>query len=231
LPGGAHHEKYKAWLDRFAEFNDELEVGWLKWLGLGTRIPVVFRPFHEHTGSWFWWGGGNVTADEFVHLWRFTVEYLRDEKRAHNLLYAYSPDRFDSIEKYLEYYPGDDYVDILGVDDYSLGGVGWAKGLENRTGWRLSRVAELAEERGKIAAFTETGAEAIPNPKWWTEKLLSTLKTDSLSQRISWVLVWRNASTEHHFAPYPGHPSAPDFVEFYNDPMIAFADDLPDLYR
>ena len=129
LPGGENHEKYKGWLDRFAAFNEDLEVGWLRRLGLGTKVPVVFRPFHEHTGSWFWWGGDNVTAEEYKSLWRFTVEYLRDVKGIHNLLFAYSPDRFRTIEDYLAYYPGDEYVDVLGIDDYSIGGVGWAKTL------------------------------------------------------------------------------------------------------
>jgi mannan endo-1,4-beta-mannosidase len=50
------------------------------------------------------------------------------------------------------------------------------------------------------------------------------------------VLVWRNANYErerrHHFyAPYPGHPSAPDFVRLRDDPLMLFEDELPDLYR
>jgi mannan endo-1,4-beta-mannosidase len=231
LPGGEHHETYKRWLDRFAAFNRDLETGWLKWLGFGTQVPIVFRPFHEHTGSWFWWGGDNVSPEDYVRLWRFTVEYLRDVKGVHNLLYAYSPDRFNTVQEYLEYYPGDEYVDILGMDDYSLGRPSWAEGLVLKTGWRLSTVARLAEERGKVAAFTETGAEGIKDPTWWTGQLLATLKSDSLSQRVAWVLVWRNANESHHYAPYRGHPSASDFVQFYKDPLILFADDLPDMYR
>lgn len=231
LPGGEQHAMYKRWLDRFAEFNTDLEVGRLAWLGFGTRIPVVFRPFHEHTGSWFWWGGDNVTPEEYVRLWRFTIEYLRDEKDIHNLLYAYSPDRFDTLETYLEHYPGDDYVDVLGIDDYSLGRPAWADRMEIRTAWRLGKVVELAEERGKIAAFTETGSESIPDSTWWTADLLAALKADSMTRRVAWVLVWRNARESHHYAPYRGHPSAADFVKFYEDPLILFADGLPELYR
>jgi len=50
------------------------------------------------------------------------------------------------------------------------------------------------------------------------------------------VLVWRNASFErehryHFFAPYPGHPSAADFVHFTEDPLVLLENELPDLYR
>ncbi len=81
--------------------------------GLGPAIsenalPIIFRPFH----------GANVTVDEYVQLWRFTVDYLRDEKGLHNLLFAYSTDVFTDEEDYLELYPGHEYVDVLGYDDY-----------------------------------------------------------------------------------------------------------------
>ena len=74
LPGGANHAQFRLWLDRLAGF----------FVGLksadGTCVPVLFRPFHEHTGSGFWWGEAQCTPDEYKALWRFTVEYLRDVK-------------------------------------------------------------------------------------------------------------------------------------------------------
>lgn len=225
IPGGEHHEMYRGWLDRFAEF-----VGGLR--SEGRPIPVIFRPFHEMNFSWFWWGGTNVTPEEYVKLWQFTVQYLRDEKGLNNLLYAYSTDRFDAKEQFLEHYPGDAYVDVLGLDDYHA----WLQenSVELISG-RLRMLVELAEERGKIPALTETGLEAIPNPNWWTEQLLAGIQRDEVGSRIAWVLVWRNANREHDrpdhfFAPYPGHPSAEDFVRFQQHPMILFEDDLPDMY-
>jgi mannan endo-1,4-beta-mannosidase len=230
IPGGQNHELYKQWLDRFAEFASDLEVGWLSSVGLGTKVPIVFRPFHEHTGSWFWWGGRNVTAEDYVALWRFTVEYLRDEKGLDHLLYAYSPDKFMSVQEYLEYYPGDEYVDVLGVDDYSVGGIDSTSIAENITRWRLATVSRLAAEKGKVWALTETGSESIPDPNWWTQRLLPVLDTDS-TKGLAWVLVWRNHREEHHYAPYDGHPSADDFVKFREHPMTLFLDDLPGLYK
>lgn len=232
LPGAENHEKYRQWLDRFADFVSDIEVGSFRWLGFGRPVPIIFRPFHEHTGSWFWWGGDNVTPDEYKALWRFTVDYLRDEKNLHNLIYAYSTDVFDTEEEYFRFYPGDAYVDVLGVDDYHSLGREETMGELTR---RLRMLVRFADVRGKIAAFTETGAAGIPYERWWTDRLLAAIEDDPLARRVAWVLVWRNANEEdfadHYFAPYPGHPSAPNFIEFYNDPFVLFEDELPNLYR
>jgi mannan endo-1,4-beta-mannosidase len=233
LPGGDHHETYREWLDRFVAFNDGLRVRF-GFLGLRRHhVPVIFRPFHEMTGSWFWWGRDHVTPEEYRELWRFTVRYLRDAQGVHNLLYAYSTDVFQTEEQYLEHYPGNDYVDILGFDDYQA--------LRTDEGWtvlaeRLRRLVNMAESRGKIPALTETGLEAVPDSMWWTNRLLRALDADEVSRRIAYVHLWRNANHEadrpdHYYAPYEGHPSAPDFVRFREHPGILFEDDLPNLYR
>ncbi|MEL6276202.1 MAG: glycosyl hydrolase, partial [Bacteroidota bacterium] len=171
LPGGEFHEAYKAKLDLFADFVRGLRVG----LVFRRDIPIIFRPFHEHTGNWFWWGKKHCSTEEYIALWRFTVEYLRDEKGMHNLLYAYSPDIFKNKKEYLARYPGDDYVDILGFDDYhDVGKGGKTKNLIKR----LRMLVEMAQEKDKVAALTETGFETIPNKTWWTEKLLNPIKND-----------------------------------------------------
>jgi len=224
LPGGEKHEDYKAKLDLFAGFVKELKAGFL----IKKDIPVVFRPFHEHTGSWFWWGQPHCTPDEYKALWRFTVQYLRDEKGLHNLLYCYSTDVFRDREHYLECYPGDEWVDILGLDDYhDVSPKGSSKDLVKR----LGIIVSLAEEKGKIAALTETGLESIPDRNWWTERLLDPIKSDPAASKISWILVWRNARKDHHYAPYLGHSSVPDFMKFFNDPLTGFQGEYPNLYR
>lgn len=149
-------------------------------------------------------------------------------KGVNNLLYAYSPDVFEDEAQYLECYPGDDFVDILGMDDYhdfSEHGK-----VENVTK-RLRIIVQLAKERGKVAALTETGVAGIPEEKWWTEKLLKHIKLDPVASQIAWILVWRNDRLDHHFAPYPNHPSAPDFIRFCDDPMIIMENQLPDIYQ
>jgi len=230
IPGGAQHETFKTWLDKFAAFSQDLKGK------DGELIPILFRPYHEHTGSWFWWGDEQTSVEDYVALWRFTVEYLTDEKGVHNLLYVYSPDggagtRFD---KYMQKYPGDDYVDILAFDDYGSF-MDENKRVEELSD-ELAQIVEWANERNKISAFAETGLEALPNPQWFTESLLKALTYNPKASGIAYVLTWRNANYEkeqrdHFYASYEGHASAPDMKKFRDDDLIVFEDELPDLYK
>lgn len=227
IPGGRLHAEYVAKLDAAAAFFLSLKDK------NGRPIPVWFRPFHEHTGDWFWWGKGNTTASDYQLLWRFTVEYLRDTKGVHNLLYAYSTDVFDNADTYFEFYPGDAYVDLLGFDDYHSIKSSATSSLFKK---RLRMLVKWSRERGKLAALTETGLEAIPIANWWTGILLNGIIADKDTMGISYVLVWRNANPaydrkEHFYAPYPGQKSAKDFQVFYDDPRTWFGKDLPDLYK
>jgi len=214
IPGGAKHEEYKKYLDILATFMLSLKTE------KGTLIPVFFRPFHEHTGSWFWWGKNLCSVDEYKTLWRFTVNYLRNEKNIHHLLYAYSTDRFNSEEEYLERYPGDDLIDMVGFDLYDRGPE-YAATLGNCA----KMVTKIAAEKGKIVAVTEAGGPITKNPEWWTKILLETLRPYNLS----YVLVWRNAFNQPPhvaFGPYKGCPSEQNFVKFYNDPKTLFLKDI-----
>jgi mannan endo-1,4-beta-mannosidase len=224
LPGGPHHDLYRSWLDRLAAFFLSVRAP------DGEPVPIVFRPFHEMSGGWFWWGAGHVTPEDYRSLWRFTVEYLRDEKSVHNLLYAYSTAGLGELRDggYWRWYPGDDFADVLGFDHYAAD----ITAVSSDLAW----LAVESESRNKIPAFTETGFETIPDPEWWTGELLAAIEAQPAARRIAWVLVWRNANAErdragHFYAPYPGHPSAADFVRFKADPLILFADELPDLYE
>lgn len=225
LPGGDRHAAYLAQLDAAADFFLSLKDR------NGRPIPVWFRPFHEQTGDWFWWGKGHAAPEDFKALWRFTVEHLRDRRGVHNLLYAYSTDVFDDANGYFEFYPGDGWVDLLGFDDYhSIA----PTGSERVFARRLRLVVRWARERGKLAAVTETGLEAIPVRNWWTGTLLNGIIADQETLGISYVLVWRNANPandrqNHYYAPYPGQKSAADFQVFYDDPRTWFESDLPSL--
>ena len=194
-------------------------------------VPMIFRPYHEFDGNWFWWGRGHCTVDEFKSLWRFTVSYLRDSLGVHNFIYAFSPDNmFFTEAMYLERYPGDEWVDILGVDNYGDFGRDGKYNLEAGIK-KLKIVSDYALKAGKLAAFTETGLESIPNPTWWTETLLKALQKEKL--QLTYVLVWRNdaRSATHFYAPFPGQASEADFIKFYNDPYTLFENDLRKIYR
>jgi mannan endo-1,4-beta-mannosidase len=96
---------------------------------------------------------------------------------------------------------------------------------------KLKIISDYAIKKKKLAAFTETGLESIPNPTWWTQTLLKTLQSEKL--QLAYVLVWRNDSQSptHYYAPFPGQISAPDFIKFYNDPYTLFENDLKAIYK
>jgi mannan endo-1,4-beta-mannosidase len=220
LPGGDRHEIYVAELDNLADYilsirgpHDEL-------------IPIIFRPFHENNGNWFWWGASSCTPEQYKALWRFTIAYLRDQRHVHSLLYAYSPDRFWGYNGYLERYPGNEWVDILGHDNYT----DFTFGSSMRGLFRLKQLVTMAEAFEKIPALTETGSEGVPLKRWWSLFLIP-IKICPESSKIAYVLFWRNANESHHYGPYPGHKSEADFLEFYNDPVTIFENDLPNMYE
>ena len=224
IPGGSHHEKYKSILATIAD------VAKLSKGKNGTLAPMIFRPYHEFDGDWFWWGRAHCSADDFKTLWKFTVSYLRDSLGVHNFIYAFSPDcKFNTTVEYLERYPGNDWVDMAGVDNYADFGrdrYDLPAGIK-----KLKIVSDFAKRNGKLAAFTETGLESIPNTTWWTETLLKVLQTEGL--QLTYVLVWRNdtRSPTHFYAPFPGQASEQDFIKFYNDPFTLFEKDLKDIYK
>jgi mannan endo-1,4-beta-mannosidase len=224
IPGGQAHQTYKEILSDVASWAHSLRAA------DGNLAPVIFRPYHEFDGNWFWWGKSHCTKEEFVSLWRFTVTYLRDSLDVHNFIYAFSPDnQFNNESEFLARYPGDEWVDLVGMDNY--GDMGRDRYATDVAARKLKIISDYAEAHGKLAAFTETGLESITNPEWWTGTLLKTMKAHRM--KLCYVLVWRNdvRSPTHFYAPYPGHtPSIPDFMKFYRDPYTLFEADLKDIY-
>lgn len=222
LPGGSHHEDFKNQLDKVADFMKSLEAP------DGSLAPIIFRPWHENSGNWFWWGALHCSAEEYKSLYRFTAEYLRNTHHLHNLLFAYSPDvGFKDAAGYLERYPGDDLVDIIGLDDYNSLNTGHPEKLIQN----LEVIAQIAIDRNKIAAFTETGSNRLERKEYFTKELLPCLDHSELTRTISWVLFWRNADQKQHFMPAPGHPAADDFLKFTKSKRILMLNNIPDLYK
>jgi len=221
IPGGSHHEAFKQHLDKVASFFKLLKDE------NGHDIPFIFRPWHEMDGSWFWWGDASCTKAEFKTLFEFTIHYLKQEKGLDQMLVAYSPDRnFESENDYLQWYPGDEYVDILGVDNY------WdlkQEGGAEQAIKKLHIVIELANKKEKIAAFTETGIENVTDEKWYTQKLGKVLADPIIAKEISYVMVWRNDGNVHYFFPYPGHKGETDAKELLSDPNILLLEDFKSL--
>ena len=217
LPGGEKHELYKNWLDSAAMFMHSLKGD------KNEAIPILFRPFHEVTGNWFWWGKGATNSQQFMAAWQFTVHYLREIKKLNQLIVVYNVNDFASDQEFLAFYPGDDWVDVLSFDKYQFENKS-KKDFINNTRIQLDMLTKLAENKKKLAAFAETGYEAIPDRHWWTETLWPAIK----GYPISYVLVWRNAGympktkKMHYYAPYKGQKSENDFKKFYQNENILF---------
>lgn len=222
LPDGKEHLKFTKWLDTLADFFNSLKIE------DGTKIPVLFRPWHEHTGSWFWWGKDHCTPEQYKQLWTMTYNHLKN-KGVNNILYAYSPGGGASAMEYMERYPGDEYVDLLGFDYYQMNGIEGTENYREVMDSTLTYLAQYGKEHDKPIAVTETGFETIPDATWWTNVLAPLME----KHPVSYVLVWRNAreKPDHYYAPHPEQVSADNFVQFYKQPKTLFAKDINKLKK
>ena len=204
---GALSDTMNVWIARVAKF-----IGGLR-TSDGTSIPVIFRPWHENSGSWFWWGAEHGSPEQYKNLWHRTRQVF-DSIGVDNVVWAYSPDKDLTREQYFSTYPGDEYVDILGTDIYQFDAENGAEEYASRVRSQLPYVIEEAKKRGKIAAFTETGLEGLGDSDWYTTVLLPAIK----DLPLAYICVWRNAieseKPQHFYVPYPGHGSEADFRKF-----------------
>jgi mannan endo-1,4-beta-mannosidase len=225
LPGGKNHEMFNTWLEHLARFFAELKDD------KGIPIPFIFRPFHEHSGSFFWWGTDICTDPEYESLWRYTVDFLRDKKGFHNILYAYNTDRVTSLDQYMRGYPGDDIIDMLSLDMYDRGE---QFGPELDTA--LNFITAEALKSKKLIALSETGGRRGMD-NWWSTVLLPVVS----KYPVGYVLTWRHAYMPHGFRPGPGMPPIQmpakpfpeDFMNFYNSPRTLFLKEIQeaDIYK
>ncbi|WP_281239200.1 glycoside hydrolase family 26 protein [Flavobacterium praedii] len=225
LPGGVNNAWYKTKLDKVASVILSLKGS------KGELIPIIFRPFHEFDGSWFWWGADFCTPEEYKAAYQFTVDYLRDTKGVHNILYAFSPDNsYSTSANYLSRYPGDTYVDVLGMDNYgdlnNLGQTG-----ADKANTKLKMLSDLAISKVKIAAMTETGYRVTstisPVTNWFSTYLYSALTANSI--QISYVMFWNN-SQDGYYVPTPTASNAADFKTFATKSKSALVNTLPSMY-
>lgn len=218
LPGGTKHNEYVIWLEKVAAFLSGIKEA------NGEPIPVIFRPFHEQTGDWFWWGKAHCTSAEFSQLWQFTFKYLTETKNIHNLIYNFSTGgSFKNMKDYSDRYPGDDFVDMVGFDIYQDARQPNSEFAQLLTS-QLNILVEFAKAKNKIPALTEVGYEQIPDPVWWTNVFYPAVE----SFPLSYALFWRNAANRpnHYYMPYPGQKSESNFKDFYALPGTLFLKDL-----
>jgi mannan endo-1,4-beta-mannosidase len=224
MPGGAYHDVFRGYWQAAADAIKLMQME------NGSLVPIIIRPYHELSGNWFWWGTRNTTPEQFVALWRWTVEFLRDENDLHNLLYCYSTDKVYSVDSYLQRWPGDDYVDIVGIDIYLTDPSPFAQDPHIGLTFPLQICIDVARMKGMPAAFTETGYPGgmggTELENWWTYRILEPLKAKGLLNDIAYVMGWANWGTHQWNIPYPGSWLEPDFIEFLRSPEILLLDDF-----
>lgn len=215
--GSPMNLKYKARLDGVAEaFRKMVDEK-------GRPIPVIFRPLHEHTQTWNWWGSSATTEEEFIAFWRFIVSYLRDTQGIHNVIYAISP-QMDAVYKDTEgrllfRWPGDEWIDFIGMDCYHGRNT---KAFESN----VKALVEVRELKHKPVGVTETGLENNHKADYWTQDVLRVLRDEPCAM----VVAWRNDNPRHAYGPYPSDVSAEDFKRFAADEWTLLERDLPDMY-
>ena len=236
LPGGDLNSKYIRFLNNIAKFAQLcVDIN-------GERIPMIFRPFHESNGDWFWWGRKHLSDEKYIELFRYTIDYLRVDKGIRNFLYSYSPNGvIESKSQYMSRYPGDEYVDILGFDMY------WDRPkigdpFLSQINAALDILNDIAQERGKIYAITEIGIRTLESGgmgyyeglapsgnsiKNWFTLLLDSMWKGEGGKRCAYVLTWGNFSDTQFWVPYTmdgfRHEMCDDFVKFCADDRVRLA--------
>lgn len=230
LPGGEYNEVFNAYLDIIAEYANALAE---------DDIPVIFRPLHENTGSWFWWGATN-SVETYKSLFRYTRDYL-ESQGVHNMLYVYSPNGpLTSEEEYLTRYPGDEYVDIVAFDyydDYNTYPATSDGSYFTNLDKTCQVVSSFAQKRGKIAAISECGVRVMKADGSDNEGLL--VKGNPVREEVTgtnwyqkvndiarennmpYYLVWANFSDTNFYVPYKyddtyGQEMINEFIAYYN---------------
>ena len=128
-------------------------------------IPVLWRPFHEAAGGWFWWG---KDAASFKSLWIAMFNYFKTEG-LDNLIWVWTTEGNDS-----DWYPGDQYVDIVGRDVYN-----------KETADCVSEYTSIAENYGnKIVSLSECGTVGLISEQW------------ASGARWSWFMPWYDGTNE-----------------------------------
>lgn len=113
MEGGEKHELFLSWIDKIANFMKSLETPY------GVRVPIIFRPWQTNGESKFWWDATVCSKQDYLALWQMVKERF-EKNDVVNVLYAYSPSASEdaSAKTYLDRYPGDEKIDILGINAY-----------------------------------------------------------------------------------------------------------------
>lgn len=219
IPGGKSHALFCQWLTRLTDFITSLRDS------RGRQIPVIFRPWHESSGGWFFWGDSNCSREEYLALWNYTQDFLNaipvdGGKLGDYLVWSFSPSYGGqwTDEQYLSRYPGDDRVQLIGDDGYQWG---TEEAFRTMLDYNLSHITRIAQEHGKLMALTECGYINSPDATWWTRVVKPIIER----YPICYLLPWRNFKKEH-FGASKDASTADDFRQWARQKQFLFVNDI-----
>ncbi len=214
-PGTKENEYYMQGLKTLAKEFNELEA---------QGIPVLWRPLHEaegsggESGSWFWWG--REGSEAYKKLWIYTYETLTNELGCHNLIWEWNSYNYEYSH---DWYPGDEYVDIIGYDKY------------NCTDW--STGSAVLKHNDSAIGSTFYGIM----DRYDSTKMVAMTENDSFStvdnlidEKAGWLYfcTWYDGGSEDtNFLSNPVFNTKEDTIEMYQSEYCITLDELPaDLY-
>ena len=159
-------------------------------------IPILWRPFHEAAGGWFWWGKDAVS---FKSLWIAMFNYFKAEG-LDNLIWVWTTEGNDA-----DWYPGDQYVDIVGRDIYN-----------KETADCVSEYTSIAGNYGnKIVSLSECGTGGLISEQW------------AAGARWSWFMPWYDGTNEDG-SPVV-HADEAWWKDAMNQEFVVSRDELPSM--
>jgi len=166
-PGNKAYDAWQANLNKVANFLEHLQ---------NAGVTVLWRPFQEMNGGAFWWASRESTS--FISLWQQMFKYFTETRKLHNLLWVYCPGAVTATSSLGEFYPGDDFVDILGQDIYK----------PDITGLAYKTLLSMA--KGRPIALCEFGPsdESHPAGDYDWLQMLNILKKSY--PKIAYFMAW-----------------------------------------
>lgn len=199
-------EAYKRWiadLDRIATGLKALQ---------DAGVVVLWRPLHEMNGDWFWWSygeNGRVSKEEYAKLWKYMFDYFTKDRGLHNLLWIYSPSATmgnSKIKPVAYYYPGGEYIDIVGMDYY------WNDMTKVNEDGSYDALVSL----NKPVGFAEIGAQSRSG----FDNLIIIKAIDKKLPQMVFAVHWQGWTSWGLFRTQRAIVENPNAKEFMNDPLI-----------
>lgn len=190
-------------------------------------VPVIWRPLHEaeggggETGGWFWWAKDGSAV--YKEIWKLTYDTLVNEYGINNLIWEWNSYNFPTSKNW---YPGDEYVDIIGYDKYScteyLAENNWKPSYrhnDSAIGPTFYSLMEMYDSKKMIAMAENDCFSTVEN---------------LTSEKAGWLYfcTWYDGGGQTDFLSDPLFNTKEDTIEMYQSDYCITLDELPaDLYK